>query len=162
MEGDYMASVVKNLIEYIGISDHFPESSNVFKQLNVEETLCLPQSKPDIEQIVKVISDLFIKSTKVIKTPKGTSLEGQKLSGFKIVIEGELKQKVQYVADEPTQTVHAAHFNVPFSTYIVLPENYVFGTPVKVNGYIEDIYAKQMGKRCIFKNVTILLTADFC
>lgn len=160
--GEYMTSIVKDLIEYIGISDNIPDDSSVFKQINVEKTHCLPPVKPDIEQIVKVISKLVIKSTKVIKTPSGISLEGQKLTGFKVVIEGELKQKIQYVADIPTQTVHAAHFNIPFSTYIVLPADFVLGTPVTVNGYIEDVYAHQMGKKCIYINTTILFTADFC
>lgn len=157
-----MTSKVKTLIEYVGISEYLPNNPNIFKQLNIEETLCLPQNKPDIEQIIKIISEIIIKSTKVIRTPRGKSLEGQTLSGFEIIVEGELKQKIQYVANEPTQTVHAAHFNLPFSTYIVLPENFILGTPVTVKGYIEDIYAKQIGKRCIFKNTTILLTADFC
>lgn len=157
-----MAVIVKNLIVYDGISDFKPENSNVFKQLDVEGNFCLPDAKPDIEQIVKVISEIKIKSTKVIKTPKGTSLEGQILTGWKLVIEGSIAQKIQYVADEPTQTVHAAHNNIPFSTYMVLPANFVMGTPVIVQGYIEDVFAMQNGKRCIFNNIAMLLNAYFC
>lgn len=157
-----MADFVRALIQYVGISDHIPERSDVFKQLNVEQTFCLPIAKPDIEQIVKVISELKVTSTKVIKTPKGVSLEGQALTGWKLVIEGVVTQKIQYVADEPTQTVHAAHTKIPFSTYIVLPSNFIAGTPITVNGYVEDIYAMQTSDRCIFNNITIILTADFC
>lgn len=157
-----MSDLVRNLIQYVGISDHIPENSTVFKQLNVEETFCLPVEKPDIEQIVKVVAQLQVTSTKVIKTPKGTSLEGHVLTGWKLVIEGFVNQKIQYVADEPTQSVHAAHARIPFSTFIVLPGNFIPGTPITVNGYIEDIFAMQTDRRCIFKNITILLTADFC
>lgn len=88
-----MTSKVKTLIEYVGISEYLPNNPNIFKQLNIEETLCLPQNKPDIEQIIKIISEIIIKSTKVIRTPRGKSLEGQTLSGFEIIVEGELKQK---------------------------------------------------------------------
>jgi hypothetical protein len=157
-----MSDVVRNLIQYAGIADHIPESSDVFKQLNIEDTFCLPIEKPNIEQITKVIGEISIKSTKVIRTPKGVSLEGQQLTGWKLVIEGWIKIKLQYVADEPTQTVHAAHAYIPFSTYIVLPDNFIMGTPVMVHEYIEDIFTMQMDKRCIFNNITILLTADFC
>lgn len=157
-----MSNTVNNLIEYVGLADHLPNSLEVFKQLNVEKSFCLPEAKPDIEQLVKAISSLKITSTSIIKTPKGTSLEGQLLTGWKLIIEGIITQKIQYVADEPTQTVHAAHTNISFSTYIVLPENYIMGTPVTVQSYIEDIFVMQLDKRCIFNNITILLAADFC
>lgn len=157
-----MAVVVRNLIQYVGISDYIPETSTVFKQLNVEKNFCLPEAKPDVEQILKAISELKIKSTKVIKTPKGISLEGQKLTGWKIVVEGVIKQKVQYVADEPEQSVHAAHVDIPFSTFIVLPDNFIMGTPVTILGYIEDVFVQKMDGRCVFINVTILLNSDLC
>lgn len=157
-----MAEIVKKLIQYAGISDYIPENSTVFKQLSVEKNFCIPVAKPDIEQIVKAISELKIKSTKVIKTPKGTSLEGQLLTGWKIVVEGVITQKIQYVADEPEQSVHAAHTDMPFSTFIVLPANYVPGTPVTILGYIEDVFVQKMDSRCIFNNISILLTADSC
>lgn len=155
-----MASFVSNLIEYSGIADVLPTAPHAFKQFNVQENVCLPIAKPDIEQLTKIMAEVVITSTRVIKTPVATSLEGQILTGFKLIVEGEVRQKVEYVADEPTQSVHAAHFNIPFSTFIVLPATYVQGTPLVVTGYIEDIYAKQIDKRCIFKNITILLTAE--
>lgn len=137
-----------------------PSPFKGFKQFSLQEKICLPAAKPDIEEIGKVTAAIVITSTKVIKTPKATSAEGQKLTGFKLIVEGELRQIVEYTADEPTQSLHAAHFNMPFSTFIVLPEGYVQGTPVVVTGHIEDIYAKQLDKRCIFKNITILVTAQ--
>ena len=154
-----MSSMVKNLIEYSGLADSLPENPKAFKQFSVQETLCLPDAKPDIEQIVKVVAQVVITSTKVIRTPVGVSLEGQILTGYKLIVEGEIVQKIEYVADEPTQSVHAAHFTVPFSTFIVLPSTFHIGTPIVVTGYIEDIFADLIDKRCIFKNVTILLDA---
>jgi hypothetical protein len=58
-------------------------------------------------------------------------------------MEGELKQTVQYVALESTQSVHTAHFDVPISIYIVLPPDFKEGMCVSVEGYIEDIYAEK-------------------
>lgn len=159
-----MASVVNNFIEYAGLADNLPQNPTTFKQFTVQENLEIPCAKPDIEQIIRVMGHVKITSTRVIRTPGSAaqpvkSLEGQILTGWKLIVEGELIQKIEYVADEPTQSVHAAHFSVPFSTFIVLPANYALGTPVHVTPYIEDIYAQQIGKRCIFKNVTIFLNA---
>lgn len=158
-----MNSVIRNFVEIVGINtDCIPEDITAFKQFNVEETVCVPVRKPDIEQVLKVIADAVITSTRVIKTPIGTSLEGQVLTGWKLVVEGEIKQKVQYVADFPDQPSHAADFDVPFSTFVVLPDDFVVGTPITVTPFIEDIFVEQLDKRCIFKNVTMLLTVEFC
>lgn len=154
-----MASIVKNLIEYSGLADTMPSNPLYFKQLSVQENLTVPDAKPNIEQIVKVMAQVVITSTRVITTPVARSLEGQILTGWKLIVEGELQQKVEYVGDLPTQPVHAAEFDIPFSSFIVLPAGFIQGTPVTVTGYIEDIYAEQTGARTIFKNVTILLNA---
>lgn len=156
-----MASRVYDLIEVSGLADELPINPVNFKQFSVQETLSIPEVKPDVEQIVSVIAKVVIKSTNVIDTPVGTSREGQILTGKKLVVEGVIVQKVEYVADIPTQKVHAAHFNMPFSTFIVLPSSFELGTPIEVTGYIEDIYIQLLDKRKIFKNVTILLDARF-
>lgn len=157
-----MASIIKNLIEYSGLAEELPhlENPSNFKQFILQENLILPEAKPDIEQIVKVVAEVTITNTRVIKTPKATSLEGQRLTGFKLIVEGELKQKIEYVANVPSQAVHAAHFNIPFSNFIVLPENFKIGTPITVTGYIEDIFTELFDKRTIFKSTTILLIAE--
>lgn len=152
-----MASVVSNLIEIHGIADMFPASSKAFKQFQVQETLCIPPQKPDMEQILSVHAKIEIAKTAVIETSCGVSFEGQILTGKKLVIEGKLHQKIEYVSDDPVQSVHAAHFVIPFSSYIVLGEHYNCNSEYEVSGYIEDIYIRQVGKRKIFKNVMLLL-----
>ncbi|MFD3156305.1 DUF3794 domain-containing protein [Haloimpatiens sp. FM7330] len=157
-----MASVVREFIEYSGLADYMPNNPVSFKQISIQENLSIPVTKPDMEQIVKVMCEVYITNTRVIKTPKATSLEGQKLTGWKVIIEGEIKQKIEYSAHEPTQSLHAVHFNVPFSSFIILPEDFVVGTPISVQGYIEDIFVKKIDKTHIFKNISILLNAEFC
>lgn len=161
-----MGNIIKGLINYSGIAikNDFPKYPTSFKQFTVEENLEIPSVKPDIEQIVRVSAKVVITDTKIIMTPVSISYEGQKLTGRKLIVEGELIQKIEYVADEPTQAVHAAHFTVPFSTYIVLDVGtcagqYSDGDIVKVVPYIEDIYVQQIDKRTLFKNVVLFLHA---
>lgn len=158
-----MATKVQGLTEYCGIADTLPElqSTASFKQITIQESMILPAAKPNIEQIVRVMAEVVIIDVKVIQTPSGNSMEGQKLTGYKAVVEGEIIQKIEYVASDTVQSVHGAHFNVLFSNFIVLPPDFKFGTPVTVTPYIEDIYAMQMSPRNVFKNVTILLVAEF-
>ncbi|WP_461204783.1 DUF7507 domain-containing protein [Clostridium sp. DL1XJH146] len=131
----------------------------MFKQFSVDENLTIPSQKPDMEDILEVIVDVEITYTNVIKTSVVKSYEGQILTGWKLIVEGKLKQKIVYIADEPTQSVHAAEFDVPFSTFIVLPENYMKCMKLKVEGKIEDVFIRKIDERRIFKNVTLFLEA---
>ncbi|WMJ80619.1 CARDB domain-containing protein [Clostridium sp. MB40-C1] len=132
-----------------------------FKQLSREEYVKIPVQKPDIEEILNIVVDIEITNTKVIKTPIITSLEGQNLTGFKLIVEGVLNQKVEYIACDEKQSVHAAHFRVPFSTFIILPESYVEGTNIEIEAIVEDIYSKLVNKRTVFKNITFMILAKF-
>lgn len=108
--------------------------------------------------------------------------EGTFLTGRKIVIEGIISQKVVYTALVSTQSVHSAHYCIPFSAYIIPYAkfvgmtydlendcfNYTPGQPIVVDlneefnvlAYIEDIFAYALDQRTIFKNVTLFLKAQ--
>jgi hypothetical protein len=174
-----MASIGSNFVEGIGVAkfEDLPISPSYFTQISIPEVVCLPEQKPDIEQLISVMADIEIVSTRIIVTPGGDvqggiiSNEGQKLTGRKLSVEILIKQKIKYVADEPTQSVHAAHFDKKMaSIFIVIPKEFDWGTAkytaeellekgkLIVTPYIEDIYGEQRDKRCIFKNITLLLT----
>lgn len=167
-----MATKVYDLIAYSGLADSLPDytlkTNPVFKEINVDEILEIPEQKPDIEQIVRVLVKVNILCTKVIETPvsidpttkkrvETMSIDGTILTGFKVAVLGQLDQKIEYVADKPTQSVHSAHNSVPFCTHIVLPQNFEQDQSISVTPYIEDIYVHQNEGRKIFKNVTLLL-----
>ncbi len=159
-----MCVVVKDFVSYIGISDDIPDGDELgfITQTVVSEKFTLPEAKPDIEQLISVAVDVEIIDINVVATPEGTSLEGQILQGAKVVIEGNLRQKIKYVADEPTQSVHAAHNEKRFSATIIgseldaLQDALVEGRIV-VTPYILDVYALAVDKRTIFKNIVLLI-----
>lgn len=147
-------------------------------QMNIPETLAIPTAKPDIEQINSVNISVNIFRNAVIKVPVSPvdengnyipNLEGKISTGRKLIIEGELCQKVVYTADEPEQSLHSAHFYVPFSSYIVVPKEILFNNGqltedslnvnFQVNACIEDVIVKMVDKRTILKQVTMLLYA---
>lgn len=130
-----------------------------FKQINVDEYLSIPDVNPDIEEINSINAEIEIKNCYVIETPKTTSVEGQILTGYKLIIHGMLKQVIQYTASEPEQSVHSAHYNITFSNFIILPKNYNLGCKLDVSGDVEDIYYDVINPRYFFKSVSLLLKA---
>lgn len=165
-----MANIVRNFVEGIGIADDFPAHPHFFTQIAIPEVVMLPEQKPNIEQLISVMVDIDVVSTRIIDTPIGTSNEGQILTGKKMSIEIIIKQKIKYVADEPTQSVHAAHFDKKMaSIFIIVPPTFEINGVIytleqlweagriTVTPYIEDIFGEQRDKRTIFKNITVLL-----
>lgn len=165
-----MATVMTGLVEGIGIADTLPVHPVFFTEISVPETLEIPCQKPDMEQLLSVMVDAQVISLRIANTPVAISEEGQNLSGSKLIIELKLREKVKYVADEPTQSVHAAHFeNVLKSVFVIVPSligtvpvaEYLRLNKITVTPYIEDIYAKMVDERTLFKNITILVDVIF-
>ena len=132
-----MDLIKPNLFEAIGISKSFPNNPKYFAQISIPETLIVPCPKPDMEQLLSIMVDIEVESIKLIETPLAISHEGQNLSGCKLIVELKLKEKVKYVADEPTQPVHAAHFeNVLKSIFIVVSGNDILSPAIINFGFI--------------------------
>lgn len=153
-----------------------------WKQMYLSEFLEIPAQKPDIEQINSVTTSVNILRKEVIITPKsytttesGTvpapNLEGKRLSGRKLIIEGQLCQMIEYTAALTSQPVHSAEFFVPFSSYIVVPEKILIqdglltteadslDVQFDVNACLEDVTVCALDARRILKQVTLLLSA---
>lgn len=130
---------------------------SIFKQLSVEEELEIPMFKPDIESINEVTGTVDIVGCHLIETATLISQENQRLTGFKLVVTGMLNIVIKYTALDVEQSVHSAHYRVPFSTFIVMPEEYTVGSKIDVEGIVEHIYFKAHDERDFFTNTTLML-----
>lgn len=157
-----MSKITRDLIEYNNINEHCIKNVENFKQTNIDYLFCIPDQKPDIEQIVKVWAHPCIKCEKLVKTPVGTSLEGQTITGYKYLIEGYITLKIEYVALEAEQSLHTAHTDIPFCSYVVLPQKFNERSLINPSILIEDINSMQMDCRCIYNNITFMTIVDLC
>ena len=137
--------------------------TGAWTQISVPEIFRLPCDKPDIGTIDKVFVEAKIISTRLVNTPIGPcptkeNIEGTRLTGKKLVIEGVLKQKVVYTAAKPDQPVFTVHFDAKFSAFIVLAANADL-TDFCVEACVEDVFAIPFNPREIFKNITLFLQA---
>jgi spore morphogenesis protein SipL len=163
--------LLRNFINVVGIADpsQFPTilPTNPNIQQIVEEELLIPDAKPDVEQINTVLIEATIKASRAIVTPVG----------LKIVVDGELNQKIIYTADDLVQSVHSAHYTEPFCTYIEVPLTIPAGlnvieylqslgltlddvivSPSKV--LIEDVSVKLLDERTIEKCTVLFIWAS--
>lgn len=162
---------LRDFVQIIGIADPtlFPVigEDTRYTQFSVLERLEIPEVKPDVEQINTLLIEAEITGTRNIFTPVGV----------KVVIEGILRQKVIYTALVETQSVHSAHFEHPFCTFIDIPLDIPAGQTVpaylaslglsindilatEVNILIEDVEIKLLDPRTISKCVILFAYAD--
>ncbi|SHJ46273.1 conserved repeat domain-containing protein [Clostridium cavendishii DSM 21758] len=130
---------------------------STFKLLSVYDNLCIPEDNPDIEEVNDINVDTEILKYYIIRTPSVTSNEGQKLTGYKLVVRGLLRESIEYTAKVSEQSIHFANFSIPFSTFIILPNNFKVDNKIDVRTNIKDIYFKKVNKRELFKNITLLI-----
>lgn len=134
-----------------------PISLTNFKQISIDENLVLPEESPDILNIISISVDPIITDSRLIEVPLATSIEGQRLTGFKLILNGELIQTIVYTSDTPEQATETIEISVPFSTFIMLPEDYQGVGNEDIEMIVEDIFYTLIDERTIFKNVTLLV-----
>lgn len=149
---------------------NLPQKAEFFKEELVCEVLSIPPQKPEMERLLNVMVWPEVVNVKLVDTPKGRSYEGQHLTGLKLVVEINLKEKVTYVANEPTQSAHAAHYETLKSMFVILPEeingkkicDLVRAGRIAVTPYIEETCARMLDARTIHKCVMVFLDVKLC
>ena len=130
-----------------------------FKQLTVESYLNIEASKPEVESINKINSNIKIENYHTVKTAETISNEGQYLTGYKLVINGDIEVIIEYTENNLRRMVHSAKYRIPFSTFIVLPRGYNLGSKIEVEGILENLYHKLIDERILFVNIATIINA---
>lgn len=155
-----MASVVRNRVLYSGIDDHIPNNINTFTQTNIDRIIQIDRSMPNISELLKVHVDYNVINEKIVKTSIGTSLEGQKLTGYKLLTECEFIIRIDFCADDDTSSIYTFKTTLPFNNSTTLDENTNLNSRFSKNIYIEDIYAQKVAPKELLININFIFVAD--
>ncbi|MGL5153254.1 MAG: DUF7507 domain-containing protein [Clostridium sp.] len=126
-----------------------------FKEMNIDKVLSIPCKKPDVEDINEVQVTAEVTDFYVIKTIKGISSDGKRLTGYKLVVNGLLNYSVEYTAAVCSQSVHSAQYCEKFSSYIIIDEGAIPSPLANVVADIEDVSWQLLDPRSVFANVTM-------
>lgn len=78
------------------------------KQVIVSDQFDVPEEKPDVE--------------KVIGTKATVRFTGKRVIAGKVLVDGEVRLRVMYVAADPEQSVHDLHHDINFNNFVEVPE----------------------------------------
>ncbi|GAB6098299.1 hypothetical protein JCM16358_01780 [Halanaerocella petrolearia] len=151
--GDF--SEEDNLFELVTVDDNFNSlpSESICKEFLKEETLLIPDQKPDIEQLAKILIKPKITNKKIIQAPEGP----------KVIVQGLIIEKKFYVADTPQQSVHAAEFSFPFCNFIKLPpKTKVDDLKIRVEDVILQLVNRRKISQCILTCLCVVPKKRYC
>lgn len=148
------SDLMKNdMIQILGVTpiDEFPHcgSSQFCKEFCETDKLTIPCQKPDIKDMIEVCVSVSINGFKIICTPQGK----------KLIIDGVKHVKLMYSAYKSCQSVHCAHFDIPFCEFILL--RHPFEKVVCINTAIEHICVHSINCRDVILSVIVLLCPVF-
>lgn len=136
-----------NLIQFPDIVNPciIPGNALGTNQFIIEETLLIPEEKPEVEHVNQVKVNLEITDSKVvfIKDCRCGEL------ALKVIIKGILREKVIYTACTPDQSVHSAEFTRPFYGFVPLEFDF-------------DLRGKDSSPCFLGQTIADLLNIHFC
>lgn len=145
------------------------ENLNYFAQFNVCETIehnikfckneCSYDYNPNIYDVEYTCPNLNIIAGRVVNTIEGVSLEGQCLTGKKIVITGEivLCLVITYSTTSSCPKSILKRIKIPFSTFIIIPKHICSLDVVNIKYLIEDISVVEISVDKILVSLTVLI-----
>ena len=150
--------------------DILPTGVKYFKEEAICEIITIPKQKPNLDRLLDTLVSPEIEHMNLIETEKAMSNEGQMLTGYKLAVEVRLKQKLTYVADDPRQPVHAAHYESLKGMFVILPERVddrsihelLRAGRLSVVPYIENVYSRKLDGRNIHKSILLFLDVKIC
>lgn len=151
-----------NFMEYKGINAPTCGFEDIitFKEFTISEMLQLPFDISNIQSILNTSVDAKILDEKVFKTPKGSSVEGQSLTGLKLGVEGEIKTVITYISSIDNQSINVLNYRSKFYISTPIPDSLIATQCLGVNVYIESINIKKLGSEMLSQNLVLLLTVE--
>lgn len=125
------------------------------KQYVEEFCLCVPEVKPEIEEVNEIYINVDVQAARLIDT----------ILGPKLIIEGKVEIKAVYTAYNRVQSVHSAHWERKFYNYVLFPcvkeKSCNLGIKNVFIG-IEDVCVSSVKCRDLNLSVIFILCGSLC
>ena len=103
-------------ISIVGITplDHYPcrESLTSCKQCLGIDNVSIPRQKPSIESIIEIKVSICVEEYRLLNT----------ILGPKVIISGVKRIKIIYTALNCEQSIHSAHWEIPFYEFVLIKD----------------------------------------
>lgn len=155
-----MNSVVRDLVEYVGLADYIPMDINNVNNFQLDDTITLSKEKPDIKQICKVSVDTYLKKGRIVKSATGNALNGDTSKGFKFIGEVVAKWRIEYVTSNNTDTIYSLNGESLITAFVSMPFDCRLTSSIISTALIDDINVQLLSCRTFMLNITGILIIE--
>ena len=131
-----------------------------FKQSNIDFEIPIKDYQPNIGRIVDVIVNKKVLKSDTIKTPTGTSLEGQTFTGSKLIILVKFTVDIFYASVRGT--VYRTRYIIPYWEHIATDSEIDNLDFFDIELEASDIYVCTLNKRRVYGNITTFTKVKKC
>lgn len=149
-------------IQYEGLSRYIPDNVKSFSSLNVDDTFNLQEFFSSIEDIIKVDIKSKIINNRVVKTPKGKSMDGKILTGWKLLSECCFDLRIDYTIQQLGSSICTTKHRIPFTCGVFLDEHFTLNSRYIPSIFVEDVYCELINDKSILFNINFIFTSEIC
>ncbi|MGL4762170.1 MAG: hypothetical protein ACRCWG_12040 [Sarcina sp.] len=131
--------VIRNYIEYSGLSDDIPTEINGFNDFIIESEKKLEKNKIRIKSFTRCNVQASINRQRLVNIYEEKGI-GNK---YKLNVEGEIKIRVEYIGICEENIIVSDKKEIPFNINVKILGQYNHSIKIIPNIFIEDIYIKK-------------------
>lgn len=151
---------IRDSIEYQGIGGYVSENVRAIKCMDFVDYIYLPDNKPDIKEIIKVMGNIKALEGNLIRTATGKSLEGKILTGLKYQVDLIYKVRFEYIPVNFSTNIMTFDFINSIIDFINIPAETENDDIFIESAIIEDIYVELVNQRTIMLNTSTIAMVE--
>ena len=152
------------------MNEYLSDQIMFFKQENLSHITNIPLCDPTISHILNTSVFVNINEVRLIKTDKGVSNSGNKITGAKLIVTFKIEGKITYISEESIKNIYGVKFEIIKSRPIIVPEekgeknilNLYKENNILVVPYVEGVHSRKIDSNTIYTILIILLDANIC
>ena len=155
-----MKKFIRDSIEYFGITEDLPDKIDAFKDIIIDRKILLKDVKPSIKSFIKCVIKPEISDYKVINGASAIGENGTRLTGIKCIVNGFINSRVEYIAVNNSESLFTDRIKIPFTTNIVLEDDYLYSSKLISSVFVEDIYIEKLNAREYLISLALLVIVE--
>lgn len=154
-----MKKASKTNISYSGLNESIPENINVFNHKTINKIIKLNDLFLDIDEILSLNIGYNLDHNKIVKTGKGISIEGEELTGIKLISEGNFIIRIDYCGKNDG-CIYTFRESIDFNNAINIPYEWGYNKKINQHIYIEDVSCEKINEREVIVIINFIFAID--
>lgn len=149
----------KTNISYSVPNTSILENIDVFNHKTINKIIKLNDLFLDIDEILSLNIGYTLDDNKIVKTGKGVSIEGEELTGIKLLSEGKFTVRIDYCGKNDG-CIYTFRETIDFNNSLNIPHEWGYNKKINQHIYIEDVNCEKINEREVIVIINFIFAID--